>query len=76
MTATTTPATEPELRQVGDRVIMRGRLQLTGDGAAYLQMGHWPVLFDLASPIPSSMDESWVEISVVTESVALHPYRT
>ncbi|MFI1279443.1 hypothetical protein ACH4U5_01535 [Streptomyces sp. NPDC020858] len=69
-------ATEPKLRQEGDRVIMRGRLHLTDDGAAYLQMGHWSVLFDLASPIPSSMDESWVEISVGTASVALHPYRT
>ncbi|MGW6878570.1 hypothetical protein ACWGHA_40330 [Streptomyces xanthophaeus] len=67
---------EAELRQEDDRVIMRGRLHLTDDGAAYLQMGHWSVLFDLASPIPSSMDESWVEISLGTESVALHPYRT
>ncbi|CAM5466272.1 hypothetical protein NEH83_14230 [Streptomyces sp. JUS-F4] len=69
-------ATEPELRQEGDRVIMRGRLHLTDDGAAYLQMGHWSVLFDLASPVPSSMNASWVEINVGTESVALHPYRT
>lgn len=69
-------ATEPELRQEGDRVIMRGRLHLTDDEAAYLQMGHWSVLFDLASPIPSNMDGSWVEISVGTECVALHPYRT
>ncbi|MFJ2174969.1 hypothetical protein ACIOHE_19000 [Streptomyces sp. NPDC087851] len=69
-------ATEPELWQEGDRVIMRGHLHLTDDGAAYLQMGHWSVLFDLTSPIPSSMDESWVEINVGTESVALHPYRT
>ncbi|MEV7443051.1 hypothetical protein AB0O22_18205 [Streptomyces sp. NPDC091204] len=56
--------TEPKLQQEGNQVIMRGRLQLTDDGAAYLQMGHWSVLFELASPIPSSMDESWVEISV------------
>ncbi|WP_190160820.1 hypothetical protein [Streptomyces litmocidini] len=68
--------TEPKLRQEGGRVIMRGRLHLTDDAAAYLQMGHWSVLFDLASPIPSSVDESWVEISVGPESVALHPYRT
>ncbi|MFF3085138.1 hypothetical protein ACFVRB_08825 [Streptomyces nojiriensis] len=67
---------EAELRQEGDSVIMRGLLRLTEDGAAYLQMSHWPLLFDLASPIPSSMDESWVDISVGSESVALHPYRT
>ncbi|MET9536868.1 hypothetical protein ABZY16_05075 [Streptomyces sp. NPDC006553] len=69
-------ATEPELRQEGERVIMRGRLHLTDEGAAHLQMGQLSVLFDLASPIPSSMHESWVEISVGTKSVALYPYRT
>ncbi|MFE5796247.1 hypothetical protein ACFQ8C_27220 [Streptomyces sp. NPDC056503] len=69
-------ATEPELRQEGDRVIMNGRLHLTDDGAAYLQVGHWPVLLDLASPIPSVMDGSWVQISVRSENVALHPYQT
>ncbi|WP_256987456.1 hypothetical protein [Streptomyces sp. BR123] len=66
---------EAEVRQEGDRVIMRGLLRLTEDGAAYLRMSHWTLLFDLASPIPGSMDESWVEISVGSESVALHPYR-
>ncbi|MFF5932065.1 hypothetical protein [Streptomyces sp. NPDC012508] len=55
---------------------MRGLLSLTEDGAACLQMSHWPLLFDLASPIPSSVDESWVEISVGSENVALHPYQT
>ncbi|MCZ0983050.1 hypothetical protein O1L60_39935 [Streptomyces diastatochromogenes] len=69
-------AAEPELRQEGDRVIMSGRLHLTDDGAASLQMGHWPVLIDLASPIPSGLDGSWVQISVGSESVALHPYQT
>ncbi|MEU5160862.1 hypothetical protein AB0G74_14825 [Streptomyces sp. NPDC020875] len=74
----TRPATaaEPELRQEGDQVIMSGRLHLTDDGAGYLRMGHWPVLFDLASPIPNSMDESWVQVSVGSASVALYPYKT
>lgn len=67
-------AAEPELRQEGDRVIMSGRLHLTDDCAAYLQMGHWPLLIDLASPIPSGLDGSWAQISVGSESVALHPY--
>ncbi|MEU9360636.1 hypothetical protein AB0D35_21280 [Streptomyces sp. NPDC048301] len=71
-----TSVTEPELLQEGDQVIMRGRLHLTDDGAAHLQMGHWPVTFDLASPIPGSLDDSWVQISVESESVALHPYQT
>ncbi len=67
---------EPELRQQGDLVVMSGRLHLTDDGAAYLQMGNWPVLLDLASPIPSSLDGSWVQISVGSKNVALRPYQT
>ncbi|MFI5746419.1 hypothetical protein ACIBBE_10825 [Streptomyces sp. NPDC051644] len=67
---------EAELRQEGDRVIMRGLLHLTEDGAGHLQMGPWSVLFDLATPIPSGLDESWVEINVRSESVTLHPYQT
>ncbi|MEW2581326.1 hypothetical protein [Streptomyces syringium] len=68
-------ATEPALRQEDDQVIMNGCLHLTNDGAACLQMGHWTVLFDLASPIPSGLDGSWVQINVGSESVALHPYQ-
>ncbi|MFI8105451.1 hypothetical protein [Streptomyces sp. NPDC086023] len=67
---------EAELRQEGDWVIMRGLLRLTEDGAACLQVSHWPVLFDLASPVPSGVDESWVEIRVASACVTLHPYQT
>lgn len=67
---------EPVIRQDGDRLVLRGRLQFTEDGAAYLQMGYWPVLFDVASPIPDSADGSWVEISVDAGSIALYPYQT
>ncbi|WP_327122097.1 hypothetical protein OG206_32235 [Streptomyces sp. NBC_01341] len=70
------PSVEAGLRQEGDRVIMRGLLHLTENGAAHLQMGPWSVLFDLATPIPSGLDESWVDINVRSESVALHPYQT
>ncbi|MGW8889243.1 hypothetical protein [Streptomyces sp. NPDC055749] len=66
----------PALRQEGDRVVMRGLLHLTEDGAAILQMGGWPILFDLGSPVPGSIDGAWVEISVEADSVALYPYRT
>ncbi|MER6095938.1 hypothetical protein ABT154_08730 [Streptomyces sp. NPDC001728] len=66
---------EPEVRQEGDRVIVCGLLHLYDDGVACLQMGHWTVLFDVASPVPDSMDESWVEISVGSENIALCPYQ-
>lgn len=68
-------ATGPELRQEGDRVFLRGRLHLTEDGAAHLEMGDGSVLFDLASPVPGDADGSWVEIGVGSRDVALHPYR-
>ncbi|MDQ0840806.1 hypothetical protein [Streptomyces sp. V1I6] len=66
---------QPELRQEGDQVIMRGLLHVTEDGAAYLQMGHWSVLFDLASPIRVNMDNSWVQISARSDSITLYPYQ-
>ncbi|GHG23562.1 hypothetical protein [Streptomyces hydrogenans] len=70
------PSDEPELRQEGDRVIMSGSLHLTADATAYLQMGHWSVLFDLVPPVPSGLEGSWVQISVESQSVSLHPYQT
>ncbi|MER7764318.1 hypothetical protein [Streptomyces sp. NPDC097619] len=65
----------PGLWQEGDRVVMRGQLHLTEDGAAYLHVGDSSILFDLASPIPASVDRTWVEVSVEAENVALYPYR-
>ncbi|MFD7165358.1 hypothetical protein [Streptomyces violascens] len=55
---------------------MSGLLHLTEDGAALLQMGPWSVLFDLASPVPSGLDGTWVQISAGSERVALYPYQT
>ncbi|ALC18388.1 hypothetical protein ACH46N_22085 [Streptomyces pristinaespiralis] len=46
------------------------------EAGPWLQLGNWPVLFDTASPLPSDMDGSWVEISVEADHVAVHPYRT
>ncbi|SEL25631.1 hypothetical protein [Streptacidiphilus jiangxiensis] len=66
---------EPELREEGSRVVMRGLLHLAEDGPC-LELGDSLVLFDLASPIPVSVDGTWVEISVEADNVALYPYRT
>lgn len=67
---------EPGFREEGDRLVMRGLLHLTEDGAAYLQMGDSSILFDLASPVPAGVDKTWVEISVKADKIALYPYRT
>ncbi|MGW6897578.1 hypothetical protein ACWGF2_13215 [Streptomyces sp. NPDC054919] len=67
---------EPGIQQDVDRLVLRGRLQLSEAGAAYLQMGYWPILLDVASPIPDSADGAWVEISVEASSVSLYPYQT
>ncbi|GGT37048.1 hypothetical protein GCM10010271_46320 [Streptomyces kurssanovii] len=65
---------EPELRQEDHRVIMRGILHLDEAGP-WLQLGDWPVLLDMASPVHTDMDGSWVEISVEADHVGLYPYR-
>ncbi|MFF1920916.1 hypothetical protein ACFVW8_10125 [Streptomyces sp. NPDC058221] len=70
----TAPLAQPGLRQEGDRVVMRGRLHLTEDGAAHLEMGGSPILFDLASPTPACADGAWVEIGVDAGSIAVYPY--
>ncbi|MBP2192208.1 hypothetical protein [Nocardia goodfellowii] len=66
---------QPGFWQEGDRLIIRGQLRLTEDGAAILQMGGSSILFDLASPIPSDNDGSWIEVTVEADSVAVYPYR-
>ncbi|MGW0249196.1 hypothetical protein ACWDYH_21445 [Nocardia goodfellowii] len=73
----TRPAATPQpgFWQESDRLIIRGQLRLTEDGAAILQMGGSSILFDLASPIPADNDGSWIEVTVEADSVAVYPYR-
>lgn len=70
-----TAQARPCLRQAVDRVVMRGRLHLTPDGAAVLEMGDTQILFDLASPLPDGIDPGWVELTVDTGKVGLWPYQ-
>ncbi|MFF2522608.1 hypothetical protein [Streptomyces liangshanensis] len=59
----------------GGRIVFRGRLGLTGDGGAMLEVAGTHILFDLADPPPSAaVDGTWVEISVERNSVSLWPY--
>ncbi|MEU0038726.1 hypothetical protein [Streptomyces sp. NPDC006333] len=59
----------------GGRIVFRGRLGLTGDGGAILEVAGTCILFDLADPPPSTaVDGTWVEISVERNSVSLWPY--
>ncbi|MFF2659834.1 hypothetical protein ACFVUH_21030 [Kitasatospora sp. NPDC058032] len=63
---------EPGVREEAGRVVLRGRLRLTGDGAAVLELGDSQVLFDVGSPPPP--DSAWVEIGVEVDKVELYPY--
>jgi hypothetical protein len=64
----------PELREDGDRIVFRGRLSLTEDGAAVLDVGGALVLFDVAEPSPpDDADGSWIEVQVGRESVSVWP---
>jgi hypothetical protein len=65
----------PELREEGDRVVLRGQLSLTEEGGALLDMDGTLILFDLADPpLPEGVDGSWVEIRVAQDHVTVWPY--
>ncbi|MFF3359729.1 hypothetical protein ACFYWN_45900 [Streptomyces sp. NPDC002917] len=65
----------PALSEDGSQVVFRGRLSLTGDGGAVLEVGDSQILFDLADPPPSvAADGTWVEVRVERASVSLYPY--
>ncbi|MFH8691172.1 hypothetical protein ACH4EC_30405 [Streptomyces anulatus] len=70
------PSFSPRVEEKeGDRIVFRGRLDLTGDGGATLEVAGTHFLFDLADPPPSTVvDGTWVEISVERNSVSLWPY--
>ncbi|MFF1801932.1 hypothetical protein [Streptomyces virginiae] len=66
----------PTLSQDGDRIVFRGRLNLTEDGAAFLDLGGTSVLFDVAGPaLPDDADGSWIEVRVGQGDVSVCPYR-
>ncbi|WP_330248022.1 MULTISPECIES: hypothetical protein [unclassified Streptomyces] len=73
----TRPATlsSPALGEDGGQVFFRGRLSLTGDGGALLEVADAQILFDLADPPPPiAGDGTWVEVRVERNSVSLWPY--
>ncbi len=73
----TRPATvsSPALGEDGGQVVFRGRLSLTGDGGAVLEVADAQILFDLADPPPPiPSDGTWVEVRVERNSVSLWPY--
>ncbi|MGW3326462.1 hypothetical protein [Streptomyces virginiae] len=66
----------PGLSQDGDRIVFQGRLSLTEDGAAFLDLGGTSILFDLAGPSPpDDVDGSWIEVRVDRGDVGVWPYR-
>jgi hypothetical protein len=73
----TRPATlpSPTLGEDGGQIVFRGRLSLTGDGGAVLEVAGTLILFDLADPPPPvAFDGTWVEVRVPRNSVSLWPY--
>ncbi|MEU9115201.1 hypothetical protein AB0D04_26305 [Streptomyces sp. NPDC048483] len=71
-----TASAAAELREDGDHIVFRGRLSLTEDGAAVLEVGGALILFDLAGPAPpDGADGSWVEVRVGRNNVSLWPYQ-
>lgn len=56
-------------------VTVQGRLELTVDGAAVLDMGGHLILLDVAGRIPATTHGSWVNLYLRPESIALYPVR-
>ena len=70
------PATEstPGVRPGGHCVILRGRLELTVDGAAVFDLGGSLILFDLADRLPRGIDGTWVDLYLEREKISLYPF--
>ncbi|MFJ5837757.1 hypothetical protein ACIQGO_13505 [Streptomyces shenzhenensis] len=66
--------TGPGLRTGGHCVVLQGRLGLTEDGAALLDLDGTTILLDLADPLPEGVAGTWVELFVEREKIALYPY--
>ncbi|MFI6865196.1 hypothetical protein ACIBKZ_35950 [Streptomyces sp. NPDC050421] len=64
----------PEVRPGGHCVVLRGRLNLTVDGAAMLELDGTQVLLDLTDPLPEGIAGTWVELFIERVRVALYPY--
>lgn len=65
----------PKLSQQDGRVVFRGRLSLSEDNVAVLDMGGALILFDLTGPRPpDGADGSWIEVRVGPDHVSVWPY--
>ncbi|WP_192806321.1 hypothetical protein [Streptomyces sp. SS1-1] len=53
---------------------MRGRLNLTEDGAALLDFAGTKVLLDLVDPLPEDVADTWVELFIEHDKVSVCPY--
>ncbi|MFF0401061.1 hypothetical protein ACFYSJ_35835 [Streptomyces sp. NPDC005248] len=68
-------SSSPKLAEDRRHIVFRGRLSLTGDGGAVLEVAGTQILFDLADPLPpAASDGTWVEVRVERNSVSLWPY--
>jgi hypothetical protein len=55
-------------------VIVRGRLDVTVDGGAVLDLAGTKILLDLAVAVPTEVAGTWVELFIQRENIALYPY--
>jgi hypothetical protein len=63
-----------EVRRRVDCVVLRGHLNGLEDRAATLDLDGSLILLDLVAPLPEGVADSWVEIRIKREKVALYPY--
>ncbi|MFJ6573410.1 hypothetical protein ACIQNU_38960 [Streptomyces sp. NPDC091292] len=48
---------------------------MSEDGAALFDLGGTQILLDLSDPLPKEAADTWVELHVDRENVALYPYQ-
>ncbi|MEV7723453.1 hypothetical protein AB0P15_01815 [Streptomyces sp. NPDC087917] len=70
------PSARSELSEDGDRIVFQGRLSLTEDGAAVLDVGGTLILFDVAGPLPpDGADGAWIQVRVGRGDVSVWPHQ-
>ncbi|MGW0940620.1 hypothetical protein [Streptomyces sp. NPDC002666] len=64
----------PGVRPGGHCVVLCGRLNLTADGTAMLDLDGTQILLDLTAPLPEGVAGTWVELFLEREKIAIRPF--
>lgn len=66
----------PAIRGDGERIVLRGLLELTVDGSACLRLGPSLTLLGEVEGLPASADRTWAELAVDAGELTLFPFES